>query len=245
MTRIEVAESADALSHMVAEHFVRLTADAIGERARCAVALSGGSTPKAVYRMLATEPYRSQAQWDRIHFFWGDERHVPPDHAESNYRMAMDAMLSKVPVTDSQIHRMHGEVADADRAAQDYEDEIRGFFGGDRLPVFDLIHLGLGTDGHTASLFPGSAALDERRRLCVANWVARLAGYRITLTLPVLNAARAGVFIVSGGEKASIVAQVLRDARATPASPLPANLVQPADGDLRWMLDRAAAAELS
>ena len=241
--RIDVAESADALNTVVAEQFVRLTTAATRERGRCAVALSGGSTPKAVYRLLATEPFRSQARWDQIHFFWGDERHVPPDHVDSNYRMAMDAMLSNVPVTASQIHRMHGDLADAERAAQEYEDEIREFFGRDRLPVFDLIHLGLGTDGHTASLFPGTAALDARRRVCVANWVPRFESYRITLTLPVLDAARAVVFIVTGADKASIVRRVLQDGAA--AAPLPAQLVQPTDGELCWMLDRAAAGALS
>jgi 6-phosphogluconolactonase len=242
MSRIEVAESADALSHAVAEQFMRLATDAVRARGRCAVALSGGSTPKAVYRMLAGEPFRSQAPWDRIHVFWGDERHVPPDQPESNYRMASDALLSRVPVTDAQIHRMHGELADAERAARDYEDEIREFFGRDRRPVFDLIHLGLGTDGHTASLFPGTPALDERQRLCVANWVGRLDVHRITLTLPVLNAARAVVFIVTGSEKPSIVRRVLQDRDGS--APLPAQLVQPTDGEVFWMLDRAAAREL-
>jgi 6-phosphogluconolactonase len=244
MTRIEVAESVDALSHTVAEQFVRLTTDVIRERGRCTVALSGGSTPKAVYRALAAEPFRSRVLWEWIHFFWGDERHVPPDHVDSNYRMAMEALLSCVPVTDAQIHRIHSERADAERAAQQYDDEVRAFFGND-VPRFDLVHLGLGKDGHTASLFPGTQALDERKRFCVANWVPSLSAHRLTLTLPVFNAARVVSFIVSGVEKAPIVAQALRGLRETDASPLPAGLLQPVDGELWWMLDRAAAGELS
>ena len=242
MSKIEVAENAEALSQAVAKQFVRLTTDAVRARGRCAVALSGGSTPRSVYRMLAYEPFRSRVRWDQIDFFWGDERHVPSDHADSNYRMVDEAMLSKVPVAQAQIHRIHGEIADAEHAAQEYEREIRAFFS-DPVPRFDLVHLGLGTDGHTASLFPGTPALDEQDRLCVANWVATHSAYRMTLTLPVLNAARAVVFIVSGAGKAPIVREVVRG--SDPSREFPAALVQPTDGELWWMLDRAAAGELS
>lgn len=247
MTRIEISQSAEALSRAAAERFVRSTTAAVRARGRCSVALSGGSTPRSVYRVLAYEPYRSQVRWDQIEFFWGDERHVPEDHAESNYRMAAETLLSRVPVHPEHIYRVHAEIADAARAAQEYEDEIRvSFGGGDTTPRFDLVLLGLGTDGHTASLFPGTPALAERRRLCVENWVSALNTHRITMTLPVFNAAREVVFIVSGVEKAPIVREVLPD-RATPgaevthASPLPAQLIQPEDGDVWWMLDRAAA----
>ena len=242
MTRIEVAESREALSHAVAKQFVRLTTDAVRARGRCTVALSGGSTPRSVYRMLAYEPFRSRVRWDQIDFFWGDERHVPPDHADSNYKMAADAMLSKVPIAETQIHRIRGEMAAAEQAAEEYEREIRAFFN-DALPRFDLVDLGLGVDGHTASLFPGTPALDERERLCVANWVATLGAYRMTLTLPVLNAARAVVFIVSGAEKAPIVRELVRG--SDPSRGFPAALVQPTDGELWWMLDRAAAGDES
>jgi 6-phosphogluconolactonase len=238
MTRIDVAESADALSHHVAEQFVRLTTDALQTRGRCAVALSGGSTPRAVYQLLAAPAFRGRVRWSDIHFFWGDERHVPPDHPDSNYRMAVEAMLSNVPVPPANVHRMRGERPDAGVAAREYEAEILACVDDDPTPRFDLIHLGIGTDGHTASLFPGSAALGEAERLCVANWIATLGAYRITLTLPVLNAARAIAFIATGAAKASIVQQAL----SSPAeSPLPAQLIQPVDGDLWWILDRAAA----
>lgn len=243
-TGIEVAGSADALSHAVAAQFVRLTTEAVRARGRCAVALAGGSTPKGVYRQLAYEPFRSRVPWGEIEFFWGDERHVPVDHADSNYRMAAETLLSKVPVRLEQIHRVHTEIADAARAAQEYEDEIRLAIGeGDATPRFDLVLLGLGADGHTASLFPGTAALAEQRLLCVANWVPALGAHRITMTLPMLNAARDVTFIVSGAEKAAIVREVVHG--SDPSRELPAASVQPTDGELWWMLDRAAAGELS
>ena len=243
MTKIEVAESPSALNEAVAKHFVRMTTAAASARGRCAVAFSGGSTPKGMYRTLAYEPFRSRVPWSQIEFFWSDERHVPADHAESNYRMAAETLLSKVPVRLEQIHRMHTEMADATLAAQAYEDEIRAAFGeADTLPRFDLILLGLGPDGHTASLFPGTSALAERRRLVVADWVPSLGAYRITMTLPLLNAARAVVFIVSGAAKAPIVREVLRP--SAPSRDLPSRLVVPTDGDLSWMLDRAAARDL-
>jgi len=241
--RIEVAEHADALNHCVAEQFVRLTTEAVEARGRCAVALSGGSTPKNVYQLLAAPAFRARVRWGDIHFFWGDERHVSPDHPDSNYRMAVEAMLSKVPVPPANVHRVRGELPDTERSAREYEETIRACVAGASLPRFDVIHLGVGTDGHTASLFPGSAALAERERLCVANWVEKFAGYRITLTLPILNAARAAIFIVTGAAKAPIIQQVLRDRDATP--PFPAQLIRPQDGECWWMLDQAAAGELT
>jgi 6-phosphogluconolactonase len=237
---IEVAESADALSHAVAEQFVRLTTDAVQARGRCTVALTGGSSPKGVYRLLGAPSFRARVQWTEIHFFWGDERHVPPDHPDSNYRMAVEAMLSHVPVPPANVHRMRGELPDAERAAREYEDEIRRCVDGQPTPRFDLLHLGIGPDGHIASLFPGSAGLEERQRVCVANWVAKLNVYRITLTLPVLNAARVVTLIATGAAKASIVQRALQEPGE---SPLPAHLIQPADGELWWMLDRASAGE--
>ena len=241
MTKVEVADSVDALSRMIAEHFVRVTTAALRERGRCAVALSGGSTPKRVYQVLAGEPFRSRALWDQIDFFWGDERHVPVDHPDSNYRMAAETLLSKVPVRPTKIHRIHSEIPDAALAAHQYDAEIRTTCGElTGTPRFDLVFLGLGTDGHTASLFPGTPAVDERRRLCVENWVVALGAFRITLTLPLINAARVVTFVASGAEKLAIVQRVLRDGDG---SPLPAQLVRPSDGELWWMLDRAAAGE--
>src|SRR5690349_879881 len=199
--RIDVAEDAEALSHRVAEQFVRVTTDAIESRGRCTVALSGGSTPKGVYQLLTAPAFRTRVRWNDIHFFWGDERHVQPDHPDSNYRMAVEAMLSKVPVPPANVHRIRSELPDAGQAAREYERILRACVEGEPTPQFDLIHLGIGTDGHTASLFPGSGGLAERERFCVANWIETFNGYRITLTLPVLNVARAVTFIVKGTEK--------------------------------------------
>jgi 6-phosphogluconolactonase len=241
MSRIQVTESVADLNRAAAESFVRATTHAVQARGSCVVALTGGTTSKGVYHLLAEPSFASRVPWDRIEFFWGDERHVPPDHAESNYRMAFEAMLSKVPVNSSQLHRMRGDI-DADQAAREYEAAMRTRFGDVTWPCFDLIHLGVGTDGHTASLFPGTSALDERRRWCVANWVEKLNAFRITLTFPVLNAARSLVFIVNGAAKAPVVREILGAADRTP--PLPARLVRPTDGDLVWMLDRDAAAQL-
>jgi 6-phosphogluconolactonase len=249
MIHTEIAESIDALNQALAERFARLTMEAIRARGRCFVALSGGATPRGVYQLLATEPYRSRVLWDQIDVFWGDERHVPPDHADSNYGMTAETLLSKVPVSPKKIHRVHAEIPDANLAAHEYDAEIRAAFGGsENMPRFDLNLLGLGADGHTASLFPGTLALDERRQLCVANWVEKLGAYRITMTLPLINASRVIVFMVSGAEKARIVREVLQGAEAAPAArhapPLPASLVRPVDGELWWMLDRAAAGAL-
>jgi 6-phosphogluconolactonase len=243
MTRIHIADSSEALTLDAAETFVRVTTTAVEDRGRCAVALAGGGTPQALYRALAHSPaLRARVPWHGIEFFWGDERVVPPDHADSNYRMAYDTMLSAVPVTRQQIHRVGTELGDPAAAAREYEDDIRRSFDADvQVPRFDLILLGLGKDGHVASLFPGTTALRESGRLCVENWVPNLSAYRITMTFPLLNQARAVVFVVSGPEKASIVRQVLR--RTSSTSDLPAQLVRPS-GDIVWMLDRDAASGL-
>ena len=241
MTRIHVASSSDALGLDAAEMVVQMTTTAAHARGRCTVALAGGATPRRLYRALAhSVPLRDRVPWSRIEFFWSDERHVPPDDPQSNYGMAYDAMLSAAPVRAEQIHRIKSEHADAAAVAGEYEDEIRAAFGRDEVPRFDVILLGLGVDGHMASLFPGTAALRESSRLCVENWVPALGAYRITMTLTLLNCARAVVVLVSGADKSAIVRQVLR---RTSGEPLPAHLLQP-DGDIVWMLDRAAASGL-
>jgi 6-phosphogluconolactonase len=240
MRKIQIADGPESLSEAVAERFVRLSASAVETRGRFSVALAGGSTPRAVYEVLSnTRAVRERVPWGRIDFFWGDERHVAPDHADSNYRMAVESLLSKVPVPCEHIHRIRAEYPDADVAALEYEQEIRATLaqpGG--TPRFDLILLGLGADGHTASLFPGTPALLEQSRWCVANWVDSLAVHRITMTLPLINRARVVLFTVSGEEKAEIVRKVLRSSNAARA--LPAQLVRPTDGEVWWLLDRAA-----
>jgi 6-phosphogluconolactonase len=240
---ITVAADVDALYRAAAGVFQRASADAVAARGMFRVALSGGSTPKSLYSLLASdETFRSAIAWDRTDFFWSDERHVPPDHPESNYRMAEDALLSRVPVKANRIHRVRAELPDPSVAAIAYEVEIRRTFDsyGD-IPRFDLILLGLGADGHTASLFPGTPALAERSRLVTANHVANL-GDRITMTYPLLNAARLVMFIVAGSEKAATVRAVLHPDPDTPE--LPARLVQPQDREVVWMLDREAAGRL-
>ncbi|HLG59094.1 MAG TPA: 6-phosphogluconolactonase [Vicinamibacterales bacterium] len=207
------------------------------------VALAGGSTPRGLYRLLADNPHlRTAVPWDRIHFFWSDERHVPPDHPESNYRMAYEAMLSKVPVRVEYVHRIKAEHADAALVSGEYEADVRTSVPATSgVPRFDLILLGVGADGHTASLFPDTSALSERARLVVANRVGEM-GTRITMTLPLLNAARLVMFLVAGEQKAEAVWRALQPGSSEPA--VPAALVQPVDGRLVWLLDSAAAGRL-
>jgi len=248
---IEVLASAADLFHAAAEEFVRAARTAIGAQGRFTVALSGGSTPKGLYSLLATN-YAGFA-WNRIFLFFGDERHVPPTDPESNYRMVNESLLTKIAIPAENVFRVPAENPDAAAAASEYEAQLRRFFelkselkSGDlkpgEFPRFDLILLGLGPDGHTASLFPDSAALNEESRLVVANWVAKFNAHRITFTFPVLNRAAEVMFLASGADKADMVRQVL-EGKNTP--PLPSQRVQPSDGKLLWMLDEAAAAKLT
>ena len=197
--------------------------------------------------MLAkeSEPYRAGLRWDKIHFFWGDERHVPPDHAESNYRMANGALLSKVPVPLANVHRIKSELPNAELAAAEYEQTIQEFFSLINLlyPRFDLVLLGVGLDGHTASIFPDSDAINEKNRLAIAPWVEKLKSYRITLTLPVLNNAEAVIFLVSGAEKAKVLQIALEGDYET--DHLPVQLINPTNGKLLWLADREASRLLS
>ena len=222
---IQIFENSRELAHGAAEHFV-----ALAQQDRFTVALSGGSTPKILYQLLAEE-FREQVPWPNTHFFWSDERHVPPDHPDSNFRRAHEAMLSRVPVPESNVHRIHGENPNAQQAADDYEKTL--------VPRLDLILLGLGTDGHTASIFPGSEVLHETKRLVAAPWVEKLNAYRITMTLPLLNNGASIMFLVSGAEKAQIVKEVLEGPKKYPAQ-----FVQPTNGELLWMLDKEAASQI-
>ena len=199
------------------------------------VALSGGSTPKLMFQMLADQ-FRDDVPWDKIHFFWSDERHVPPDDPESNYRMANEALLSHV---NGIVHRIPSENPDAAAAASEYEQTLVEVTK-QTLPRLDLIFLGLGTDGHTASIFPGSEVLHETKRLVAAPYVEKVKSYRITMTLPLLNNGATVVFLVSGAEKAEIVKAVLEG-----ENKYPAQAVKPTEGELIWMLDKDAAAYLA
>ncbi len=233
--RIYVDE--EALARAVAQHVATLANETRSKRRPFTVALAGGSTPRPAYELLASSEFAERVEWERVHVFWGDERCVPPDHGESNYRMAREALLDHVPIPDANVHRMRGELP-PEEAARAYEAEIDALFREIDVTGFDLILLGLGQDGHTASLFPGTAALDEQARWVTANYVEKLGAWRLTLTLPAINAAEDVAFIVSGERKRAILYRVLE---REPDAPLfPAQRVQPRDGRLIWMMDRAA-----
>ncbi len=238
---IRVLNSAPELFQAAVKEFAALASQAVESSGRFTVALSGGSTPKSLYALLASGSI-PDIPWEKVFFFFGDERFVPPDHPESNYRMARETgLFSNVP--ESNVFRLHAEDKDANTAARDYEQTLRTFFGlqPGEFPRFDLVLLGLGPDGHTASLFPGTAALDEKSSLVVANWVDKFQTYRLTFTLPVLNRAAYVMFLVSGDEKAEIVREVLENKNAS----LPSQKVNPSDGKLVWLLDRGAGSRLS
>jgi len=234
------------LARTAAEEFSRRAEDAIHARKRCTVALSGGSTPRRLFALLADgrEPFRDRIDWRAVHLFWGDERHVPPDHPESNFRMTRETLLDAVPIPAENIHRIRGEEPDAARAAALYEDELRAFFSGS--PRFDLVLLGLGPDAHTASLFPGTDAVRERERWVVAPWVEKLAAFRITLTPAVLNRAATVIFLVQGEEKAGALRAVFEGEREGERDPdrWPAQVIRPESGEVLWLVDRAAASGL-
>lgn len=238
MREVRVFADAAELMQAAAGEIVRAAGQAVAARGRFTWALAGGSTPRDLYRLLASDPFRDRLPWPAIHFFWSDERHVPPDHPESNFRMAREAMLDAVPVPPDNIHRVRAEEPDAQRAAAEHEATLRSFFdlSPDAWPRFDLILLGLGKDGHTASLFPGGAAVHERERLVVAPWVEAQRAYRITLTPPVLNHARRALFLVSGEEKAGALHAVIEGEHQPDRYP-----AQVVEGNCLWMVDRAAA----
>jgi 6-phosphogluconolactonase len=237
LTRFTVLRDPATVAQATADRFVTAARTAIEERGAFRVALSGGSTPKQVYPLLLEPARRDAVEWEAVEFFWGDERAVPPDHPESNFGVAYGMFISQLPdVRPDRIHRMPAESPDLDAAALGYESELRLAFGarGDEPPAFDLIWLGMGPDGHTASLFPGSPGLEERRRWVIANFAPSQNAWRMTLTFPVLNAGRRALFVVDGADKA----EALREIRAG-GSDLPAARV---DGEqVEWIVDAAAA----
>ena len=224
-----------------ANFIVDLATEAIAERGRFTIALSGGSTPRPIYARLADPNYRDRIEWSKVHVFFGDERCVPPDDARSNYRMTYEALLDHVPLPPDQIHRIRGEI-DPAQAALIYEQELQQLFRTAAIPVFDLICLGLGDNGHTASLFPGTASLREKERWIVPQYVEVMTTWRVTFTAPLINAARHCAFLVEGAGKAEMSQRVLEG----PYQPdvLPAQLIQPVNGELHWLVDAPAAAKL-
>ena len=236
-----ILENAQAVAREAAERVLNLVAMAAQEKGAFHLVLSGGSTPKRLYEILA----QSNISWNHVHFFWGDERCVGPDHIDSNYKMAYDTLLSKINVNASHIHRLRGEIA-PEIAALHYEQTIRSVFGLTGLtpddpvmPAFDLVLLGMGADGHTASLFPETEALKECTRWVTANFVPKLAGYRLTLTPAILNGAEKVFFLVAGSDKAKTLKNVLEG----PYHPdlLPSQLLHSATGRVTWIVDEAAS----
>jgi 6-phosphogluconolactonase len=250
-TRVMIASDRAELSQAAAEQLARTAARAVALRGKFTLALAGGSTPRDLYRRLAAEPLLSAMPWREIHLFWGDERTVPPDHAESNYRMVREALLdapTRPPIPAENSHRISSELPDPAEAAARYEADLREFFAlkDGETPRFDLVLLGLGTDGHTASLFPGTGAVEISDRLCFSLWVERLGVHRITLSLPIFLAARSVAFLATGKDKAEKVQAILgEDAPHLPADELPAAAVRPTHGELTWWLDRDAASRLA
>ena len=240
-----VEPDAAALARRAAQYFVEMVERAVAARGRARIAISGGATPKAAFALLAdpAQPWRARMPWERLDLWWVDERCLPPDHADSNYRMTREAMLGHVPVKPEQIHRMEGEL-EPEAAAARYEAELRNAFRleGTDLPRFDGLALGMGPDGHTASLFPHTQAIHEVGRLVTANHVEAKDTWRITLTWPVINRAAEVFFLVGGEDKAQILKEVLMGPRDVER--LPSQLIAPASGILSLLLDRAAAALL-
>jgi 6-phosphogluconolactonase len=236
-----VFETAEQLALAAAERFVEGTGKLHGELEQFSVALAGGRTPRRVYELLATERFKNRVEWSKVHLFFGDERAVPPSHPDSNYAMVYETLISKVPIPATNVRRIIGE-GDVNANARGYENELKAFFAGLPWPRFDLVLLGMGEDGHTASLFPHSDALHEDSRWVLATKNERTGQERITLTVPVFNHAAHLIFLVSGKEKAQRLAEALRPPAAS--EPLPAQTIAPADGTLEWLVDAAAAAYL-
>lgn len=235
-----ICPDAAELNWKAAERFIQRGNEAAARSGCFTVALSGGSTPKALYSLLATPAFADRIPWPKVHLFWGDERCVPPDHPDSNYRMVRESLLSKISIASENVHRMAGE-KEPKLAAVEYENELKIFFQSSEgePPRFDLILLGLGEDGHMASLFPGSEALKETKRLVAANFVENMNAYRLTLTLPVLNHAANVFFLVAGKSKAAIVQKLFE--LGSGIENLPAARVRPVQGSLSWFITRDAA----
>ncbi len=238
---IRILADGAAIAKRAAQEFAQAAAEAVRAKGSFNVALAGGSTPKALYSLLVNDPaLRSQVPWDKIHLFFGDERHVAPDHPDSNYRMASEAMISKSPLKPEQVTRIKGEYPDADQAALEYEKTLCEYFKlkAGEYPRFDLVLAGMGNEGHTLSLFPGTKALHPDGRLVVRNWIGKLYTERITLTAPAASNATLIIFMVAGADKAPALKAVLEG----PFEPdqLPAQLLQPQNGKLLWLVDTAA-----
>jgi 6-phosphogluconolactonase len=240
--QIAIYPDTNTLSHEAAQYVVRLANESIVMHGRFTIALSGGSTPRTLYSLLGSTPYRDQIDWTKVEIFWSDERCVSPDDPESNFHLAQQVLLNSIPISERQIHRMPADQADRNAASQSYTEEMRRTFGTNGIPNFDLLQLGMGPEGHTASLFPHQPSLGERQRLVMPVSVPKPPPDRLTFTPPLLNAAHHILFLVTGDEKADAVHAVL-EGDYQPEE-YPAQIVRPTNGDVTWMLDTRAAAKL-
>jgi 6-phosphogluconolactonase len=240
---IAIFPDIDTLSQQAAQYVVRMASESIAARGRFMIALSGGTTPRKLYSLLGSDAYSSQIDWKLVDFFWGDERCVPPDNPDSNYFMALAALLSKLPIHTSQIHRMPADQPDGDTASREYTIEMERAYGSPGIPAFDLIQLGMGPEGHTASLFPHQASLHEMQRLVMPVSVPKPPPDRLTFTPPLLNAARNILFLVTGSDKADALQAVL-EGEYQPEE-YPAQIVRPPNGEVVWMLDKAVAPNIN
>lgn len=241
--QVVIYPDTNTLSHAAAAYIVQCAREAITEHGRFFIALSGGSTPKVLYGLLGSTPYRDSIDWALVEIFWSDERCVPPESSDSNYNLAQEVLLSKIPISASQIHRMPADKADRDTASIEYTQEMQRVFGTSGVPIFDLLQLGMGPEGHTASLFPHQEALQEQQRLVMPVTVPKPPPPRLTFTPPLLNAARHILFLVTGADKADAVQAVLESGYQP--EEYPAQIIRPPHGEVTWMLDTAAAEKLN
>jgi 6-phosphogluconolactonase len=243
---IRILTNLEAIAKRAAQEFVQAATSAVSERGSFSVALAGGSTPKALYSLLVGDAgLRAQLPWDKMCLYFGDERNVGPDHADSNFRMASETLISKSSLKPAQVTRIKGEYKDTEKAAREYEQALRASFklADGQFPGFDLVLLGMGNEGHTLSLFPGTKALHETKRIVVRNWIGKLYTERITLTAPAVNQAAQVIFMVTGADKALALKGVLEG----PCEPeqLPAQMIQPQKGKLLWLVDSTAGGMLT
>ena len=236
MNQVQIFQDVRSLASAAAEQFIRLADQSIRNWGRFSVALSGGNTPKVLYRVLVTPENQARLDWDHIHLFWGDERHVPHNHPDSNYRMVKEILLNQIDIPEGNIHSVPTEI-DVHQAAFQYEASMREFFSGD-WPRFDLIFLGMGEDGHTASLFPNSAGLEDKTHWFIANYAPKRGAWRLTLTTHAINAARNILVMVSGKSKAKMFEEVITGSEEIKEKPI--HLITPKDGKMVWFVDKDA-----
>jgi len=240
MRQLKIVPTKENLIHQAVELFIEAASIQIERKGVFTVALSGGNTPKPVYAALAEPGNRARVDWGKAHLFWGDERHVPPEDPQSNFRMAREVLLDQVDIPAENVHRVPAEM-EVRMAAFQYEEELRQFFGGE-WPVFDFVFLGMGQDGHTASLFPQSAGLNEDFRWFIANYAPRMETWRLTLSAPAINAARFILVLVEGEGKAVRLKTVLNG----PSDPyeMPIQMIDPPGGEMVWLVDQTAGSEI-